>query len=507
MTITLRIFTLALLASMLISLFTWCWMVLNQFNIANPLSTLPMALWNTFEHPNLRPIAWKALVLGFVPMGIALWLIGDWSHGGERVLRGAKRVTGKELAKRTRLKRPKDAAPLQVDVAGVPIPTACEPSHFLMPGSTNTGKSTAIDELLSSALARGDRAIVIDPNGHALARFGKKGDVLLNPYDKRSPGWSLFNEIRKPYDFERLAKSVVPDSVDINSQAWHGYAQQLLAETMRAMAQAGENSTERLLYWLTIAPTTELSSFLAGSAASGLFEPGAEKALASTRFILSSHVSPYQHLRVGDFSLRSWLESGQGNLYITWREDMLDSLRPLVSGWVDILMASILTLPTENPRPLWLVLDELASLERLGSLESALTKGRKHGLRVVAGMQAVAQLDAIYGRDNAKTLRSCFRNLLVLGCSNADPETAKTISEGLGQVEIERTQTTYNQGQTGGTTSKSIQRSIEPLVLPSELSSLPPLHGYLKFAGDYPVARIQLVPGSFPARIESFEER
>lgn len=507
MKITLRILALAFLASILISLFSWCWMVLHQFNIANPWTTLPMGLWQTFEHPNLRPIAWKALALGFIPMGFALYLIGEWSSDGDRVLRGAKLVTGKELAKRTRLKRRKDAAPLQVEMAGVPIPPECEPSHFMLSGSTNTGKSTAIDELLGSAMARGDRAIVIDPNGHALARFGKKGDVLLNPFDKRAPGWSLFNEIRKPYDYDRLAKSVVPDSADAGSQTWHGYAQQLLAETMRAMAQAGENSTERLLYWLTIAPTTELASFLAGSAASGLFEPGAEKALASTRFILSNHVGPYQHLRVGDFSLRNWLESSQGNLYITWREDMLDSLRPLVSGWVDILMASILTLPTENPRPLWLVLDELASLERLGSLEAALTKGRKHGLRVVAGLQAVAQLDALYGRDNAKTLRSCFRNLLALGCSNADPETAKAISDGLGQIEIERTQTTYNQGQTGATTSKSSQRSTESLVLPSELTSLPPLHGYLKFSGDYPVAKIQLVPGNFPARIKPFEER
>jgi hypothetical protein len=462
---------------------------------------------HTFSQPDLRWVALQALAQGFLFVGLALYWIGDWNDDGERVLRGAKLVTGKELAKHTRLKRRKDAAPVQVEMAGVPIPLTCEPSPFLLPGSTNTGKSTAIDQLLATALARGDRAIVIDPNGHALACFGKKGDMLLNPYDKRSPGWSLFNEVRKPYDYERLAKSVVPDSADAGSQAWHGYAQQLLAETMRAMAQAGENTTERLLYWLTAAPAAELARFLAGSAASGLFEPGAEKALASTRFILSNHVSPYQHLRSGDFSLRNWLESSHGNLFITWREDMLDSLRPLVSGWVDILMTSILTLPTENPRPLWLVLDELASLERLGSLEAALTKGRKHGLRVVAGLQAVAQLDALYGHDNAKTLRSCFRNLLALGCSNADPETAKAISNGLGQIEIERTQTTYNQGQAGNTTSKSSQRSTESLVLPSELTSLPPLHGYLKFAGDYPVAKIQLVPGNYPVRNKPFMER
>ncbi len=505
--IDLRVLGWALLASVCISLVCWFWMVLHQFDIANPWTTLPKGLFQTFSHPDLRPIALKSLALGFLPVGFALYWIGDWSGSDERVLRGARRVTGAQLARLTRIKRRKDAPPVQVEVAGVPIPPACEPGHFLMPGSTNTGKSTGINQLLATALARGDRVIVIDPNGHALARFGQKGDTVLNPFDKRSPGWSLFNEIRKPYDYERLTKSVVPDSSDPGSQTWHGYAQQLLAETMRTMARAGEDSTERLLYWLTVAPAAELAGFLAGSAASGLFEPGAEKALASTRFILSNHVGPYQHLRPGTFSLRDWLESGRGNLFITWREDMLDSLRPLVSGWADILMASILTLPTEAPRPLWLVLDEVASLQRLTSLEAGLTKARKHGLRIVAGLQSVAQLDALYGTHNSKTLRSCFRNMLALGCSAADPETAKVISEGLGQVEVERIQTTHSQGQNGSSTSKSTLRSTETLVLPCELTALPPLQGFLKLAGDYPVAEVRLIHGGYRERVKSFVER
>ena len=61
------------------------------------------------------------------------------------------------------------------------------------------------------------------------------------------------------------------------------------------------------------------------------------------------------------------------------------------------------------------LLDELASLEKLPSLEAALTKGRKAGLRVVAGLQSTSQLDAIYGHDEAHTLRSCFRTLAALG--------------------------------------------------------------------------------------------
>jgi type IV secretory pathway TraG/TraD family ATPase VirD4 len=503
MKITLPVVSLALLAGLLVSLGCWTWTVSHTFSVPDPWWLL-FYLRHTLDSPDLRPIAFWSVLKGFAPALAALWLLNelDDTDRSVRLLRGARLVSGKELARKTRNKSQQ-----QVEIAGVPMPLACESSHLLLAGSTNSGKSTAVNELLSFALARGDRAIVIDPNGHALARFGKKGDTVLNPFDKRGKGWSIFNELRKPYDVERFAKSVIPDSGDASAQQWHGYAQQLFAETVRALTRNGEMTTERLLYWLTQASTEELKGLLAGTAASGLFEPGADKALASTRFILSHHIGAFQYLQPGDFSLRTWLETGEGNLYITWREDMLTALRPLVSAWTDILIASILTLPDDQPRPLWLSLDELASLERLNSLEAGLTKGRKHGLRVVAGIQAVSQLSAIYGEHNAQTLRSCFRNLLALGGSNSDPDTAEVISKGLGERQLERTQTTHNNGKDGTTSSTSKHQGEERAVMASQLMSLPPLHGYLKFAGDYPIGEIRLVPKDYPVRAKPFVER
>lgn len=496
---------IALLTGLLISLGCWTWTVTHTFTLPDPRwQALWFGLLHTFSQADLRPVAFWSLIKGFVPVFIVLYVIDalDDRDRSVRFVRGARVVSDKDLAHKTKAKGQQ-----QIEIAGVPMPLACEPNHLLLAGSTNTGKSTAIDELLRCALARGDRAIVIDPNGHALARFGVKGDTVLNPFDKRTPGWSVFNELRKPYDVERFAKSVIPDTGDASAQQWHGYAQQLLAETLRALTQTGETNTERLLYWLTQAPAKELAALLGCSAAGGLFEPGAEKALASTRFILSHHVGVFQYLHPGDFSLRTWLESGKGNLFITWREDMLTTLRPLVSAWTDILIASILTLPDDAPRPLWLVLDELASLERLTSLEAGLTKGRKHGLRVVAGLQSVSQLDSLYGVHNAKTLRSCFRNMLALGCSSADPDTAKAISNGLRERDVRRKQTSHSNSKTGSSTSTTWQNATEAAVLPSELMALPPLRGFLKFAGDYPISKIRLIHMDIPARVKPFLER
>lgn len=507
--ITPAVLGISLLVSLALSLASWCWLMVNRFAV-------PESQWLWLVRdlqyawvPQLRWLTLQALALGFLPVGLLLYMAGDWQPKDKaRVVRGARLVDAKALAARTRLKKGKGTV-LQVELARVPVPLACESGHFLFAGSTNTGKTTATDELIASALARGDRCIIVDPNGHALSRFGRKGDRVLNPFDSRCPGWSVFNEIRKPYDFERVAASLVPESPDTSAQQWQAYARQLLAETMGALMRSGESSTERLLYWTTQASTKDLATLLTGSPASGLFEPGADKALASTRFILSHHLAGFQYLRPGDFSLRTWLERGDGNLYLSWREDMLSSLRPLVSSWVDILIMATLTRPESNPRPLWLVLDELASLQRLSSLEAGLTKGRKHGLRIVAGLQSVAQLDETYGLHAATTLRSCFRNLLALGCSNADPHTAQVISEGLGHSEVERTQVTHTSARSGGggTTNRGTHRSVEPSVLPSELTSLAPLQGYLKLAGNYPIATIRLVPVDRAIRVKPFLER
>ena len=507
MKITLQTLTLALLVALFLSFSAWLWLFFREFHVTHPISELPDALLHTFSIHRLRAIAMESLFFGFGTIGTLLYLLGDWHNNRERVLRGRQILLGSELAKRTRLKEHKNTGPVQIELAGVPLPLKCETSHLLMVGGTGSGKSTGIDEMISFAKARGDRVFVIDPNGHALSRFGKKDDVVLNPFDSRSKGWSLFNEIKNRYDYERLAKCVVSDAANAANQQWHAYAQRLLSDILETMAKSGVMTTERLVFWATQASAQALGQFLLGTASVGLFQPGSEKPLSNTRFIISHFIGPYKHLRPGNFSIRDWLKSGTGNLYITWREDMIDSLRPLMSGWVDILMAEILILPVDEARRLMLVLDELGGLERLNSLEASLTRGRKHGLRVVAALQATSQLDKLYGHDSAQTLRSCFRSLLALGCSNNDPDTAEFVSKGLGQVEIERTQITYSHGQNGTTSSSHTQRNNETLVLPSELMALRPLEGFLALAGDYPVASVKLITGNYPIRNEPFKER
>lgn len=390
-------------------------------------------------------------------------------------------------------------------LGGIALPREAETTHVLLAGTTGSGKTTAIEELLDGIQARGERCVICDPNGGYLAQFAAEGDRLLNPFDSRSERWSVFHEIRRDYDAERLARSIVPDGQG-ESAAWHGYAQTLLAELLRALVRNGEATTERLLHWASIAPAGELAALLAGTMAAGLFDTDAAKALASTRFVLAHHLAPHRHVPAGDFSLRTWLENETGSLYLTWRADMQSALAPLLASWVDILVNAVLTLPPDRERRIWFVIDELAALGQLSSLESALTLGRKHGLALIAGLQSTAQLDRLYGQDSAIVLRSCFRSLLVLGIAKADPDTAEVLSRALGEREVLRSEESRAQGSQGSSRSVSARQVRERVLLPSEIASLPNLRGYLALAGAAPITPIQLTPRRRARVIEPYLE-
>src|SRR5262249_62033624 len=92
-------------------------------------------------------------------------------------------------------------------IAGVPISSREETRHFKLIGTTGTGKSTAIADLLGAALRRGDRAVIADPDGGYRARFfsPRRGDVLLNPFDARSVRWNPLAELQATWDVEQLA--------------------------------------------------------------------------------------------------------------------------------------------------------------------------------------------------------------------------------------------------------------------------------------------------------------
>lgn len=488
------------------------WLLTAKIMSGIPLSHIT---WLVLSHWVISTPDYPALIaapsIGFV-LALALSLTlkkystkeGFDGAGYKKHIRGTEVVPVKKLAQ---LCTEKGKA--QIDVAGIPMPTGIENLHLLLNGATGSGKSVLLRALAFSALKRGNRCVIVDPNGDLYSKFGRAEDVLLNPYDARTEGWSFFNEIRADFDWKRLALSIVPLGKDANAEEWNEYGRLLLRETARKLHSLGTPSVEELFRWCTIASDNDLRTFLSGTLAESLFAGSAEasKALTSSRFVLSKYLAEHVSVPQGKFSIRDWMDTGTGSLFITWREDMMEALKPLVSAWVDVFLSAVLSLPEDLQRRWWTYLDEIPSLEKLASIQDGLTKGRKQGLGVVAGLQAVSQLRDIYGADKAQTLRASFRSLVVLGGSKTDPETAEEMSKALGEHEVARSEYTdsRNPGSSRNTSERMV-RSTERVVTPAQIQSLPDLTGWVAFAGDRPIAKFVLQPMTFAVRNAPFVE-
>lgn len=425
------------------------------------------------------------------------------------------RLWGKEYPERDKL----------IVLGDVVIPVEREPQHFLIAGKTGAGKSQAIGAVLDVVQARQVRALVADPGGGYLARYGKRNSVVFNPLDRRSVKWSPFAEIRIAPDCKRIAKAAIPDAKG-DSGEWHSYAQTLLAETLYSLWKKDIHSVRELLRLVGSADAAELDPHFDDYSPAKVFcRPGNEKMLANTRAVISTYLESWRYLSdFGNFSLRNWVrdEQNKGWVFLTYRDDQLALLRNLVATMLEIGIVECLSLDESDTRQLWFIMDEFDSLGKVPALKHGFTKLRKYGGRCVCGLQTVAQARDTYGKDEAQTLLSSMANKLVLAAG--DHETAKYFEDDLGKAQLERE--TWGSGKdqsegeskantwgaartdstsTSESTNFSSQVVIESVVLASEIMGLPDLHGYLRMIGN-PIAKIELTYVKRPSIETAYEE-
>jgi hypothetical protein len=97
---------------------------------------------------------------------------------------GMKLVRGSQLVRMTAPSSDKSSSGL-LCWSGISIPTEDECQHFLIAGKNSSGKSQAIYSALRTVAERGQPALVADPGGTYLSRFGKDDSQILNPFDYR----------------------------------------------------------------------------------------------------------------------------------------------------------------------------------------------------------------------------------------------------------------------------------------------------------------------------------
>jgi hypothetical protein len=342
-------------------------------------------------------------------------------------------------------------------------------------GDSGTGKSALIRQLLEQLDARGETAIVYDPALEYTGQFytPERGDVILNPLDARCPYWSPGDEWRQAAETLTLATSLFPDRHHENAFFTEG------PRRIFAYLLTLRPTPDELAFWLC--HEEELDRRLRGTAYAAMVDRQAPAqrsgVLASLNMVADTlQLLPPARETTRQWSAEAWASDRTGWLFLTSTPETRPRLVPLISLWLDTLVLRLMHQGHAHPRRTWFILDELASLQRLPQLHTAITENRKSNNPVVLGFQGRSQLETRYGHD-AEALLSQPATKIFLRTS--EPRAAKWIAEAIGEIEIERVRESRSQGRSRQQTY-GLERQVEPLVMASEISGLPALRGYLK---------------------------
>ena len=160
----------------------------------------------------------------------------------------------------------------------------------MLVGTTGTGKTTQMLDLISQMRQRQDRAIVFDLTGaYTSAFYDPKTDITLNPMDERCPTWSIFGEGKNHSDFTGMAAALMPIDGGASEPFWNLAARTLFVETCMKLIARGTASNRALATSLMMADLKSVHKLLANTVADPLTAPEAARMAESIRAVFNTN--------------------------------------------------------------------------------------------------------------------------------------------------------------------------------------------------------------------------
>ncbi|MGK3194553.1 type IV conjugative transfer system coupling protein TraD [Enterobacter soli] len=373
--------------------------------------------------------------------------------------------------------------------------------NFLMHGTIGVGKSTLIRWLLDHIRKRGDRAIIYDSGcTFTETHYNPDTDFILNSHDERCANWQMWGECIDAVDYDNLAASLIPVEGE-SDPFWVSSSRTIFADLAIRMSVDPDRSIEKFLKTLLSLSMKSLRGYLANTPSANLVEEKIEKTAISIRSVVTNYAKALRYLQGLDdgtkppFTIREWMTQERYDnswLFISTQARHRKSVRPLISLWVSLATLMLQSMGENSDRRVWFIIDETPSLQRIPELAETLAEARKFGGCFVLGMQNMAQLVHVYGRELAKSIFDLM-NTRMYGRSPS-AEMAKVVEEELGNQrkrEI-REQNSYGLDQVRDGVSLGKDKVNNPVVDYEQIMRLPNLSFYVRLPGEYPVVRLKL---------------
>ncbi|WP_457756086.1 type IV secretion system DNA-binding domain-containing protein [Thermodesulfatator indicus] len=434
------------------------------------------------------------LIAGFMTFLYLLYvLFQKREFSQEYIIRGVRFTKPPRIYRPARLAFRRRQLPL---AKGVVWPEQDWSKHLLIVGSTGTGKTTAIAQIFKQIQAYNTNIIPHSFKGDFLLKFYRPSrDLIFNPVDKRSIGWTVFNDMRSDTDVVAFACALVKETT--KDPIWGEGARGVLIAALKKVYLDGDR-TNKELYEILSLPEKELVALLEE------YGPDIKETRTALQYLGGGHASKQaagilahvaeakralSYLPDGDFSIRAFLNNApQGiSLFVENGAEQEALCGPVFALFLNTFLQASLSLSVPKVHT-FLILDEFASLPYLPSLPSFLRLARSCGVSLVLGVQDFASLREKY-KEILPTVINNLRTKIILRVD--DPESAEYVSKLFGKAEV----LSYAMGFTEGTgkhfrdsfSLHQIERE-KALILPSEIASLPDFHCILKLVSGHIVS-------------------
>ena len=351
-----------------------------------------------------------------------------------------------------------------------------ESSHILIMGDSGSGKTSAMRQILRQIASRQAVAVVYDPALEFTPEFYSpdRGDIILNPLDDRCPYWDIAEESESDDANASMAAALFPDK-DFEKDYFTDAPRRVFTFLMRRRP-----SPQQLIAWMS--NSDQIEAMAKGTPYAAFLDPGAPAqrggVLSSFNMIAESlELLPPQDSTRHIYSSGRWNAERRQWIFLTSSPASRQKILPLHSAWLDMLILRTMAPTIHGANPVWFVLDEVASLNKLPQLHTAVTEARKSGNPVVLGFQGRSQIEKRYGKD-AETMLSQPATKLFLKTS--EPHSSKWVSDAIGEIEVERLKESRRHSLLPSNRQYSMEIVSKPLVMASEIAGLEPLHGYIK---------------------------
>ena len=427
-------------------------------------------------------------------------------HSKDQLISGTRLASNiKETIKS--VERSKNGAS-DLKIANVlPIPKLSEFQGFLYHGSTGSGKSQAIMRFLDEIKRSGDAAIIYDKECTLKPFFFDcEKDIELNPLSTLCANWDIWQECETPIEMGALATYLMPKSVQGSDPFWVDAARTIFTSVAWEMRHQKDRSLIKLLQTLLTTTLDEMRDVLKGTECENLVNENIEKTAISIRAVISTYTKALRFMEglnkdetKKPFAIKNWVksqfeseEAKRSWLFITSRANIHGEIKPLISAWIGMAMKGIQGLPVNNKRRFWVIIDEMASLNRLEDFSDIAADIRKFGGCIAIGIQSISQLEHLYGRDEATAITDLLNTAMY--SRSPKQKVADWVSHDLGEQIIEEVRESQSYGpnaiRDGNTISR--QRVTRRTVDAGTIMQLEDLEFFVRLVGNHPITRLKL---------------